>query len=112
MDDTLLPSNAPDPRIGATLQDRYRIVRKLGEGGMGAVYEGEHVLIKRRVAIKCLHAHYAQSPEVVARFHREALAATSIRHPNIIECTDMGRLPDGAASASRWKRATTSGLCA
>jgi serine/threonine protein kinase len=96
MDDTLLPSNAPDPRIGATLQDRYRIVRKLGEGGMGAVYEGEHVLIKRRVAIKCLHAHYAQSPEVVARFHREALAATSIHHPNIIECTDMGRLPDGA----------------
>ncbi len=86
----------PDPRIGAVLQDRYRILRKLGEGGMGAVYEGEHLLIGRRVAIKCLHAHYASNPEVVARFQREALAATAIGHPNIIECTDMGRFPDGA----------------
>ncbi len=91
-----LPTDAADPRIGLVLQDRYKIVRKLGEGGMGAVYEGEHVLIKRRVAIKCLHAHYANSPEIVARFHREALAATSIRHPNIVEVTDMGRFADGA----------------
>jgi serine/threonine-protein kinase len=91
-----LPTDATDPRIGLVLQDRYKIVRKLGEGGMGAVYEGEHVLIKRRVAIKCLHAHYANSPEIVARFHREALAATSIRHPNIVEVTDMGRFADGA----------------
>nr|MDQ3037972.1 serine/threonine protein kinase [Myxococcota bacterium] len=94
--DTLLGEGGADPRIGMVLQDRYKIVRKLGEGGMGAVYEGEHVLIKRRVAIKCLHAHYANSPEIVARFHREALAATSIRHPNIVEVTDMGRFPDGA----------------
>jgi len=94
--ETLVAEGGADPRIGMVLQDRYRISRKLGEGGMGAVYEGEHILIKRRVAIKCLHAHYASSPEIVARFHREALAATSIGHPNIIECTDMGRFPDGA----------------
>ncbi|UJR78639.1 serine/threonine protein kinase [Sandaracinus amylolyticus] len=94
--ETLVTEGGADPRIGMLLQDRYRILRKLGEGGMGAVYEGEHVLIKRRVAIKCLHSHYANSPDIVARFHREALAATSIGHPNIIECTDMGRFPDGA----------------
>ena len=92
----LEPAEGPDPRIGLVLQERYRIVRKLGEGGMGAVYEGEHVLIKRRVAIKCLHAQFAQNPEIVARFHREALAATSIGHQNIIEVTDMGRFDDGS----------------
>ncbi|MCB9602540.1 MAG: serine/threonine protein kinase [Sandaracinus sp.] len=92
----LQPASGPDPKIGMVLQDRYRIVRKLGEGGMGAVYEGEHVLIKRRVAIKCLHGQFATNPEIVARFHREALAATSIGHQNIIEVTDMGRFPDGS----------------
>ncbi len=84
-----------DPKIGMVLQDKYEIVGKLGEGGMGAVYEGMHVLIKRRVAIKCLHAQFATNPEIVARFRREALAATSIGHQNIIEVTDMGQFPDG-----------------
>lgn len=94
----LQPAAPPqDPRLGMVLQERYRIVRKLGDGGMGAVYEGEHVLIKRRVAIKVLHAQFAQNPEIVARFQREAEAATSIGHPNIIEVTDMGRFPDGTA---------------
>ncbi|MCZ7677784.1 MAG: protein kinase [Sandaracinaceae bacterium] len=85
----------PDPRIGQIVQERYRIVRKLGEGGMGAVYEGEHLLIRRRVAIKCLHPQLASSPAVVKRFHNEAIAATSIGHPNIVEVTDMGRFEDG-----------------
>jgi serine/threonine protein kinase len=88
---------ANDPRIGMVLQERYRILRKLGEGGMGAVYEGEHLVIKKRVAIKVQHPQFANNPEIVARFHREAEAATSIGHPNIIEVNDMGRFPDGAA---------------
>ncbi|MBX3273995.1 MAG: serine/threonine protein kinase [Sandaracinaceae bacterium] len=92
------PQPAPaDPKIGMVLQDRYRIVRKLGDGGMGSVYEGEHVLIKRRVAIKVLHPQFAQNPEITARFQREAEAATSIGHPNIVEVTDMGSFPDGSA---------------
>lgn len=86
-----------DPRIGIVLQERYRILRKLGDGGMGAVYEGEHLLIKRRVAIKILHSQFADNPGIVARFRREAEAATSIGHPNIIEVTDMGSFPDGTA---------------
>jgi len=85
-----------DPLLGTVLQDRYRIVRKIGEGGMGAVYEGEHTLIKRRVAIKVLHGQLAQNAEIVARFHKEALAATSIGNEHIVEVTDMGRMADGA----------------
>ncbi|MBX3252280.1 MAG: protein kinase [Myxococcales bacterium] len=95
MTEGLFQPSGVDPKIGMVLQDRYRIIRLLGEGGMGAVYEGEHVLIKKRVAIKCLHGQFATNPEIVARFHREALAATSIGHQNIIEVTDMGRFPDG-----------------
>lgn len=91
-----LGASADDPRIGMVLQDRYRVVRKIGEGGMGSVYEGEHVLIRRRVAIKCLHAQLATNPEIVARFHREAHAATSIGQQNIVEVTDMGRFDDGS----------------
>ena len=88
--------DARDPLIGQTLQDRYRIVRRLGTGGMGAVYEGEHLIIKKRVAIKVLHPQFATSPEVVARFQQEALAATAIGHEHIVEVNDMGRLADGA----------------
>ncbi len=97
MSETMMePVQGQDPRIGMVLQDRYRIVRVLGEGGMGTVYEGEHIVIKRRVAIKALHAQFAQNPEIVARFHREALAATSVGHANIVEVTDMGQFPDGS----------------
>ncbi len=96
---TQLPDEAlqvVDPRIGTVLQNRYRIERKLGEGGIGVVYAAEHLLIKKRVAIKCLHPQFASSPAVVRRFHNEAIAATSIGHPNIVEVTDMGRFDDGA----------------
>ena len=96
MTDETTGTTETDPRIGMVLQERYSITRLLGAGGMGAVYEGEHVLIKRRVAIKCLHAQFATNPQIVARFHREALAATSIGNEHIIEVTDMGRFPDGA----------------
>jgi serine/threonine-protein kinase len=87
---------ASDPLIGKTLAERYQVIRKLGEGGMGAVYEGQHLVIKKRVAIKLLHPQYATSPEVVARFHQEALSATAIGHEHIVEVNDMGRTPDGA----------------
>lgn len=93
--DVTLPPVVQDPLIGTTIQDRYRVIKKLGEGGMGAVYLGEHLMIKRKVAIKCLHSQFASHPEVVARFHREALAATSIGNEHIVEVTDMGTFDDG-----------------
>jgi serine/threonine protein kinase len=86
-----------DPRVGRVIQDRYRIVRKIGEGGMGAVYEGEHLAIARRVAIKCLHERIGRDEKLAARFHREARAATKIGHPNIIDVLDFGSMEDGTA---------------
>jgi serine/threonine-protein kinase len=80
--------------IGDTLQGRYRILRLIGEGAMGAVYEGEHLLIHRRVAIKVLHA-YARSAEASARFEREAQASGQIQSDHVAEVLDLGRLDDG-----------------
>ena len=88
--------SSQDPRVGLLLSGRYRVVRKLGEGGMGAVFEAKHELIGRRLAIKTLHAHFAQNPELVERFHREANAATAVGNEHIIEVTDFGFFDDGS----------------
>ena len=97
---TVAPTAAEseDVRIpaGTMVADRYRIARVLGEGGMGVVYAAEHVLMRKEVAVKVLHAEMCTMPEVVARFEREAIAAAHIDHPNVAGATDFGRLPDGA----------------
>ncbi len=79
---------------GDLLQDKYRIIRLLGQGGMGAVYEGENVVIARRVAIKVLHGALAGDEAVIERFEREAQAAGRIGNEHILEVLDMGRLPN------------------
>ena len=79
----------------ALLDGRYRIVRLLGEGGMGAVYLASHVGLGRDVAIKFMHAEFISREDVVGRFHREAQAAAAIRHKNIIEVFDVGVSPQG-----------------
>ena len=73
----------------------YRLEKILGRGGMGTVYSGEHIYIKKPVAVKVLHPQFARYPEAVNRFLREARAASSINHPNIVDVTDFGLLPDG-----------------
>jgi HD-like signal output (HDOD) protein len=75
--------------LGATLGN-YRISRLLGQGGMGSVYLAEHVLIGRQVAIKVLDPQIAGHPDVVSRFFVEARAVNEIRHPNIVDVTDLG----------------------
>ena len=70
---------------------KYRIVRPLGRGGMGAVYEALQTDLNRRVALKVLHPHLAQDPQLVTRFRREAMSAAGLGHPNIVQVTDFGR---------------------
>jgi serine/threonine-protein kinase len=82
--------------IGTTLAGRYRVERLLGSGGMGAVYQAEHVHMRKAVAVKVLHREMMIVPEIVARFEREAVAAGRIQHPNVASATDFGRLDDGA----------------
>jgi serine/threonine-protein kinase len=85
-----------DTLVGTLLAGRYRIDTLLGEGGMGRVYAGEHVLMRKRLAIKVLHRELTTVPEVVARFEREAMAAANIDHSNVAAATDFGKLDDGS----------------
>jgi len=75
---------------GTLLSDRYRVLRLLGEGAMGSVYEAEHTVLRRRVALKALHPRFARVDEAVGRFVREAQAAASIGHPHIVDVLDFG----------------------
>jgi serine/threonine protein kinase len=82
----------PGRRVPGT---RYRLVRWLGEGGMGVVYEAEHEDIERRVALKILRPEASEDPQQAAQFREEARAASRIGSPNIVEIFDFGELPDG-----------------
>ncbi|HTU58575.1 MAG TPA: serine/threonine-protein kinase, partial [Polyangiales bacterium] len=73
---------------------KYRLIRKLGAGGMGEVFEAENTLTRKRVAIKCLHPVRAQRAEASARLLREAEAASRIRHPHVVDVYDVGREGD------------------
>src|SRR5580658_8063210 len=79
-----------DPLLGRTLAARYRLVRRLGTGGMAVVYLARHVMIERLSAIKLLRQDLGMSPSHRERFLREARAVNRINHPNIVEVNDMG----------------------
>jgi len=85
-----------DPYVGTTIADRYRVISKLGEGGMGVVYLAEHVFIEKRVALKILSEDFARKAELVARFMQEAKAASKIGHENIVDITDFGETASGS----------------
>jgi serine/threonine-protein kinase len=80
--------------IGTVVGGRYKLERVIGEGGMSAVYEGEHVHMHKPVAVKVLSPEMSKSSEAVERFHREAMAASRIDHPNVAAATDFGELED------------------
>ena len=90
------PLPIEEVRPGVVLAERYRIDALVGEGGAGRVYAAEHVLLRKKVAIKILRADRANVPEMVQRFEREAMAAAHIEHPNIASAIDFGRLADGS----------------
>lgn len=99
MDDPSNTSSAahtvPDPIVGTVIDGRYRVLHKLGEGGMGEVYAAEHVHIRKKVAIKLLREEILANEEAVARFKQEAYSASSIQHENIISIEDFGTVEDG-----------------
>jgi serine/threonine protein kinase len=81
--------------VGVTLVGRYLITRKIGQGGMGAVYEATHTLIGKRVAVKVLLDKYARREAIVSRLEQEARLASSCQNEHIIDITDFGTTEDG-----------------
>jgi serine/threonine-protein kinase len=83
--------------VESTQVGAYRVLRPIGEGGMGSVWLAEHIELGRRAALKMLHAEFSNRPDIVARFFNEARAATSIADPGIVQIFDFGRHVDGSA---------------
>jgi serine/threonine protein kinase len=77
--------------------DRYRVVAKIGEGGMGAVFEALDEQIGKRVAIKVLHSEHAKNTQVAQRFINEAKAINVVDNPGVVQVSAFGELPDGTA---------------
>jgi len=86
-----------DALLGSTLGGRYEILRRIGEGGMGAVYEARHTVIGRKVAVKVLLERLLEKRELVRRLLQEARMASSIGHENIVDVLDFGSTDDGRA---------------
>jgi len=89
------PAGEDLPALGEAFAGKYTLVRVVGEGGMGIVYEAQHARLRQRVAIKVLRADARTSAEWLARFDREARAAVRLRGPNVARVFDVDSLPDG-----------------
>lgn len=89
-----LPTSEESRLIGSVLGN-FRIIERLGAGGMGTVYLGKNELIGSKVAVKVLHPSLANDPMLVERFHAEARAANLVGHENLVRIFDLNRLPDG-----------------
>ena len=87
--------NEYDRLVGQTLDGRYFVEKKIGEGGMGVVFSARHAVIERPLAIKVLKREVMRDTGTIQRFVREAKAASRIGHPNIVDVTDFGTTPDG-----------------
>src|SRR5256714_1596836 len=92
---TLRSSGPTHDLVGQVLADRYHIMKKLGEGGMGKVYLAEHVKMGRRSAIKVMNPSMVHDPEAVARFNREASNASRISDAHVCAIYDFGETPEG-----------------
>src|SRR5215207_4060670 len=80
---------AQHPLLGTTLRGTYRILRQLDQGGMGTVFDAEHVRLRRRVAVKVLAQHLAKDAHALARFNREAEIISQLQHPHVVQVTDF-----------------------
>jgi serine/threonine-protein kinase len=86
-----------DSLCGTVIGERYKILERVGEGAMGAVYRAEHTLMKKIIAVKLLHPELGRLDEVAKRFEREAQSASRLNHQHIIQVTDFGRMPNTGA---------------
>src|ERR1700727_1932652 len=86
----------PDPLIGTEVKETYRIVRKIGSGGMGTIYEAAHVHLPQRFALKVMLPEVAADQVSFERFRREAVTTSSLGNPYIAEVIDFNLLPDGS----------------
>jgi serine/threonine-protein kinase len=94
---TVAPPPADDPYLGRVIDNRYTIEAAIAKGGMGVVYQGRHRVIGKKVAIKIIRTDLVNMPEAPRRFMIEAKAASAIGNEHIIDISDCGTLPDGAA---------------
>ena len=92
---TLRLQNATGDLVGAIVADRYHVLRKLGEGGMGQVYLAEHVKMGRQSALKVMNPAMVKDADAISRFNREAANASRINHPHVADVYDFGETPDG-----------------
>ncbi|BBO81625.1 hypothetical protein DSCO28_21910 [Desulfosarcina ovata subsp. sediminis] len=83
------PPAPPTAMIGKVLENKFKIIRKIGDGGMGVVYEAEHLHLKKRFAIKSIRAEFTENPNFQSRFDQEAKTQALLQHPNIIQVTDF-----------------------
>src|SRR5580700_8610942 len=80
----------PDAVLGSVVDGRYKVVSRLGAGGMADVYLAEDEQLGRKVALKLLHRRFAEDPAFVERFRREAQAAAGLQHQNVVNVYDRG----------------------
>ncbi|MEJ7733312.1 MAG: serine/threonine-protein kinase [Polyangiaceae bacterium] len=92
----MTPRDAGTGLVGKLLSGRYRIEAFVAQSSGGALYRGEHVHMRKRIAVKVLGAAAAAAPEALARFEREAIAGAHVDHPNVAAAKDFGALDDGA----------------
>jgi serine/threonine-protein kinase len=92
---TLRLQNETGDLVGSIVADRYHVLRKLGEGGMGQVYLAEHVKMGRKSALKVMNPAMVKDADAISRFNREAANASHINHPNVADVYDFGETSDG-----------------
>ena len=94
---TNVTSDFDEKYVGTVINDRYKVLKLVGTGGMGSVYLAEHEILRKKVAIKILHYEQSKRKDTVERFKREAIAASNIGQDNIVDVTDFGYTEEGNA---------------
>src|SRR5262245_19942296 len=85
------------PQVGQVINNKYRLVRLIGDGGMGSVYEAKHEVLGTTVALKFLHPELSRRGNLVQRFLQEARVSAAIHSPHVVRVSDVDQTPNGLA---------------